>query len=135
MTDTKTKPKTTETASPVIAAIRTDVTIPEKRASNRGSKSIYNLDDLPVAGSIGVVNKTASQLRQIVSNANRKHRTEKRDDNGAVVYKTKPLSGPDGVTNVPTNEPEMIATRKYMVVDTDPKTDPDKASARIFREL
>lgn len=125
-----------ETKAPVISAVRTDVAMPVK-TSNRGSKSLYDFDALTAAGmSIGVTNKTAKQLSSIISNANRKAMVQKKDANGALVFKTTELKDAAGnVTIMPTTEPEMVKTKEFFAVDTDPKTDPDKATARIFRRV
>lgn len=121
---------------PILTAVSTDVPMPV-RASKRGSKSNYDFDTLTAVGaSFGVLNKTAANLYSIVLNANKKAMQPKRDDKGAIVFKTSKLTGADGsVTDVPTNDPEMVATKRFFAVDVDPKKDPGKASVRVFREL
>jgi hypothetical protein len=125
-----------ERVAPQFAAIGTAVPLPAKK-TNRGSVSIYPFGDLTAVGmSIPVLNKTAKQLASIVSNANRKAKVKKTDAAGNVVYKTKELVDPatNAKTTVATNEPEMVQSAHYIVADCDPKTDPDKATARIFRD-
>lgn len=142
MTDTKEKPETdtkaaaADTVEPKIAAVRTDVKMPEV-ASNRGKKSVYGFDDLAVGASIGVLNKTAAQLKVIVYNATKRFKEPEKDAEGKIVYQTTDMKNPTTgeVTKVPTTKPKLVNTRKFSVFDVDPKTDPDGATARIFREL
>jgi hypothetical protein len=128
--DTK-KPR----VEPVLTGISTTVPMPERK-SKRGSVSLYRFDDLTAVGaSFGVKNKTAAQLSTIVSNANRKAVQPKKNAKGNTIFKTEELKGADGsITLVPTKEPETEATKRFFVVDCDPKKDPDGASARVFRE-
>ena len=120
---------------PDITAISTAVEMPE-RANNRGSKSLYPFNDLPVGGSFGVTNKTAAGMASIVSNQNRKHVAEVKDAEGNAVFKTQELKGADGaVTVVPTNEVETERTKHFFAQDCDPAKDPDGATVRVFRNL
>lgn len=129
-----TKPNAPRVA-PVLTAVSNAVSMPE-RSSNRGSKTSYPFEALTVVGmSFGVVNKTAANLASIISNQNRKAGEVKKDANGAVVYKTQPMTAPDGtVTHVPTGEPERHEPKHFFAVDCDPKKDPDKANVRVFRD-
>jgi predicted GTPase len=125
-----------ERVAPQFAAVSTAVPLPEKK-TNRGSVSIYPFADLSAVGmSIPVLNKTAKQLASIVSNANRKAKVKKTDPaTGALIFKTKTVpDGQGGNVTVATTEPEMVQGAHYIVADCDPKTDPDKATARIFRD-
>lgn len=134
-----------ERVTPLIAAVRTDVAAPvKKRAGGATSISAYKaaFDSLPaptaegVQASFGVVNKTKRQMQGTVSGFNRKSFEPKKDANGNVVYKVKELTDSEGnVTRLPTQEPELVATRHFIVVETDPKTDPDGATARVYRDL
>lgn len=129
-TDQKTE---TTRVAPLITTISKEIPMPEKKG--RGSKSLYPFDDLEVGASFGVKNKTASGMASIVSNQNRLNRVVKKDENGNTVFKTKELKGADGTkTHVPTDKPEMIGTKRFVCSDVDPKTDPDGATVRVWRQ-
>jgi hypothetical protein len=118
-----------------VAPVRTDIPMPTI-TSRRGSKSKYNLDELAVGGSIGIIGRTASSIASMISNWNRnpKFAEPKLDEAGKSVFKMTEIKNPDGtVTKVPTSEIETVQTREFFAVDCDPKTDPDKATVRIFR--
>lgn len=127
---------------PVIGAISSakDVPMPE-RVSNRGSKTSYPFDKLTAVGmSFPVMNKSAAQLSSIVSNQNRKvgkvitntdgtpkiKETIHRDPSGAEIGRTPML-----VDGKPVYETET--PKKYFAADVSPKTDKDKAQARVWR--
>lgn len=132
---TATAPKATAgRVAPEITNVTAKIPVPEK--TRRGAKSLYPFDDLAEVGaSFGVKNKTASNMASIVSNQNRRAMEPKKDETGAIVYKTKELKGADGtITNVPTDEAEMIETKRFICADVDPKTDPDGASVRVWRQ-
>lgn len=117
-----------------VAAIRTDIPIPDRKA-RRGSTSKYDFDKLQVGQSIGVIGKTARELSSVVGNLNRKFKTEKKDDAGAIVYKMTEIKDANGTVtgHKNTGKAEMVKTRDYIVEDVDPANDPDKATARVFR--
>lgn len=121
--------------APVLTIVSNAVPMPE-RSSNRGSKTSYPFEALTAVGmSFGVVNKSAANLASIISNQNRKAGEVKKDATGAVIYKTQPMTAPDGtVTHVPTGEPERNEPKHFFAVDCDPKKDPDKANVRVFRD-
>lgn len=131
--------KTTETtaaAKPavVVAAIRADLTMPVRK-NNRGSKSKYDFEKLEVGQSIGVVGRNAEELASTVSSANRnkKFQTQKRDaTTGALIFNKMRDATGNEIDNP--NAPVMENTRHFFVVDTDPAADPDKATARIWRD-
>lgn len=124
------------TVVPVLTAARADVPMPT-RVNRRGTRSVYDFDSLVSAGmSFGVKNKTAASLGTVIANHNKKHRVEKRDENGSIVFKTTSMKAADGSTTVvPTTEPETIQTKHFFAVDVDPKNDPDGATCRVFRDL
>jgi len=126
---------TTSRVAPVLTGVSTGVPMPEQVTTRRGSKSPYPFDALTEVGaSFGIKNKTAKNMLSIVSNQNRKNRIAKIDENGNTVFKMTEMKDGDGnVTKVPTEKPEMVATKSFFAVDCDPKTDPDGASVRIFR--
>ena len=128
---------TTETnkrVAPELTTITADVEMP-KKVSNRGSKSLYPFAKLEVGQSFGVKNKTASGMASIISNQNRKHREEKKDESGNTVFETKKIKGADGAEmEVPTDKPVMVVNKHFFASNCDPKTDPDGASVRVFRD-
>ena len=128
----KTAPK--PRVAPDITDITDAVEMP-KKASNRGSKSLYPFDQLEINQSFGVKNKTAAGIASIVSNQNRKHCEEKVDENGDTVFETKEVKGVDGtVTEVSTGKPVIIVNKHFFAIDCNPKTDPHDASVRVFRD-
>lgn len=128
-------PKPGTRIAPQITEIRSDVPMPEPTKGNRGSKSQYDFDKLEVGQSFGIKNKTAREMSSIVSNANRKNQADKRDAAGNVVFKTKTVTDQAGnKVVVPTLDPEKVALKVFFAADTNPKTDPDGASVRIFRK-
>lgn len=120
--------------NPVLTGISDAVPIPVAK-NNRGSKGAYPFDALSIGQSFGVGNRNAKQMASIVSNANKRFLVDKTDENGQVVYKTtKATDGNGGFINVPTKETEKVATRRFIVLNVDPATDPDEATVRIWRE-
>lgn len=122
---------------PTVTAIRTDLTMPtaDQRKPVRGAKNLYNFDALPVGGTIGVIDRTAKQLSTTISTANKKEYPAL-DKNGKPVMEVvkdsagQPVNDPSGkpTTKVKTE------SRVFFVVDADPAKDPEKATARIWRE-
>lgn len=132
-TDTATAAKTNTPLT--ILGVSTAVQMPQV-ASRRGSKSQYDFDAVEVGQSIGVVGRTAKNLQSTVTNANRRYTEDKKDANGQTVYKMIDMKDAAGnVTRVPdTSKPEKVQTRHFFAHDCDPATDPDKATARIWRD-
>jgi len=130
------KPAATAKPAPVIAAATKLVPMPDFSA-NRGTKSVYPFDTLTEKGmSFGVLNKDAKSLSTVISNANRKGMVAKRDAEGNIVYKTKKVKDANGVESiVTTTDAEKVSAKHFKAVDVDPKTDPDKASVRVFRDI
>lgn len=128
---------TTSRIAPVLTGVSNTVTMPEPITTRRGSKSPYPFDALTEVGSsFGIKNKTAKNMLSIVSNQNRKNRVQKIGADGNPIFKTSEMKDAEGnVTIVPTEKPEMVPTKKFFAVDCDPKTDPDGASVRVFRNL
>jgi len=136
-TPAKAAPAATATKTriaPELTEISSAVEMP-KKTSNRGSKSLYPFGKLEVGQSFGVTNKTAAGMASIISNQNRKNREEKVDENGNAVFETKELKGQDGaITTVPTDKPVITVNKHFFASDCDPKSDPDNASVRVFRD-
>ena len=78
-----------------------------------GGAGVYPIADLPVGKSIVVKNKTKKQLTTTISSANRK-------DWPALTADGKPIVG-------------KTEKRAFFAVDCDPATDPEQATARIWR--
>jgi hypothetical protein len=141
----KTTTNTETTTSPAAPAdkftllsINTSIPMPEKKGGKRGSKSTFPFDLLPVGGSFGLIGRDAKSMSSIVSSQNRKkeNQANKVDAEGNTVFKTKPMKTADGTEiQVPTAEPVTYAVKEFFAVDTDPKTDPEGATVRVFRKL
>lgn len=133
-TETGAKESKTRVA-PEMTAVRSDIAPPTVR-NNRGSKSSYDFDKLTAVGmSFGIKNKDAKAMASIVSNQNKKFLEPKKDENGNTIFKMQEMKDANGnVTQVPTSEAETIATRHFFAHNVDPKTDPDGASVRIWRD-
>ena len=149
-------PKTSAPAAPagdkpvvvpnLTAISATPMPLPQ-RGARGGKGSIYPFDGLlppqrdeqgnvVAAYSFGVTNKTARDLSSIVSNANKKYMKKKTNADGSFVYKMNEVETSPGVkVQVPSSEHVMEAERKFAVYAVDPKTDPEGAQARVYREL
>lgn len=111
----------------------------EERSKSRGrggNKTFYNFAALELFKSIAVIGRTAKQLSSTVSSANKadaKHFVT--DDKGkAVMVPTTDDAG--NVVKGADGKPLMTEkTKKFFVVDCDPATDPEGATARIWREV
>lgn len=131
----KTRKSPAPRVTPELTEINSTLQMPEPPRNSAGAKTPYPFDKLEVGTSFGVKNKTLAQLASIISNQNRKHRIEKRDDAGGIVYKTTTAKGADGTEQtVPTSEPEMEETKRFFGVEVDPKKDPDGAQVRVWRQ-
>lgn len=123
-------------AGVVILGIRSDIPVPEVK-SKRGSKSKYDFDKLEVGQSIGVIGRTAKSLNSTINGANRKYSRQKLDSStNEPLFEMIEMKDQAGnvTARVPNKEkPIMEKTREFAAYDADPKTDPDKATARIFR--
>lgn len=118
---------------PVIGAIRTDIPIPAKSiVTGRTGMSLYPFDKLEIGQSFGV-NKTAKEIASTVSSANKRNRIERKDANGVTVMVKTDIKDANGVVTSTVNTPEMVPAKMFAVYAVDPKTDPDNATARIFR--
>lgn len=69
---------------PVLTGVAA-VKLPPRASASRGSSTLYPFEELTDVGmSFGVKDKDARALSSIVSNQNRKHRSEVKDATGAV---------------------------------------------------
>lgn len=133
-TGAKTGPKPgAERVAPQITGI--DENVPMPTNTRAGSKSAYPFDQLTAAGmSFHVANKTAKQMSSIVSNQNRKGETEKRDANGAIVYKMNDVKDATGaVIGQTQGEAERVRTVEYFAQDVG-DSDPRGKGVRVFRK-
>jgi hypothetical protein len=126
--------------APTVIMSTAAITMPtaEERAKTRGrggNKTFYNFGALAVGSSIVVIGRTAKQLSSTVSSANKidaKHFVT--DDKGKTVMVAK-TNAAGNVIKGADNKPVMVEKlKKFFVVDCDPNTDPEGATARIWRE-
>lgn len=140
-TKTQEKPAEAKTAKTPVKRVEPEITtistaIPVPLKTRRGAKSMYPFDDLQPGASFGVKNKTAASMSSIVSSNNRRNLEPKKDENGNVIYKMKKIKGADGTEmSVPTDKPETVEMKRFVCADVDPKTDPDGASVRVWRQV
>jgi hypothetical protein len=130
-------PKAEDRIAPVFTAVKTDIPIPA--AAKRGGKSeiAIKLDELPVNGSIGLVNKTKNQISSTLSKVNnaKENMRQKVDAAGAPVFTPgAPIKDANGAV-IGQGQPvaEMERIKEFQAFTVDPKKDPDKAQTRIFR--
>ncbi len=126
--------------APTVIISTAAITMPsaDERAKARGrsgNKTYYNFGALEIGKSIAVIGRTAKQLSSTVSSANKidaKHFVT--DDKGKAVM--TPKTGDDGkVIKGDDGKPVMVEKlKKFFVIDCDPATDPEGATARIWRE-
>lgn len=104
--------KTTDTA-PVkrVAPSITDVVtiaLPE-RSTRRGSATVYPFDKLTTVGAMfGITDRDKKSVQSVVSNQNRKYKTQARDADGTII-----LNG---------DKPKMVYTTHYEVIEVDAAT-------------
>lgn len=147
-----TAPKTPEapaaapTAKPSAPVITGTLTLPQPdRSTKKGGQSQFPFASLTAPGmAFGVKDRTAKSMAQIISTQNRRNLTDKKDDAGNVVYKTKEIAGEGGnKVVVPTTEPERIATKRFYAFDVTAEyaeanlkgTPLEGSSVLIFREV
>lgn len=129
------KPQATRVAptlTPVTDASKVAMPV---RESTRGSKTIYPFDSLTAVGmSFGCLNKKAESLTSIISNQNRKTYPLTNADGTPQMVAGEPIKDANGVAIGP--GPMIAATyqKHFFAVDCDAKTDPDKATVRVFRD-
>jgi len=130
-------PKAEDRIATVFGAIRTDIAPPA--TAKRGSKSelAVKLEELPLNGSIGLVNKTKNQISSTLSKVNnaKENLRAKVDANGVPVMKAgEPIKDANGaVIGAGQPVPEMERIKEFAAFTVDPKKDADKAQTRIFR--
>ncbi|QWY83165.1 hypothetical protein [Rhizobium phage RHph_X2_24] len=130
-------PKAEDRIAPAFGSVRTDIPVPA--AAKRGSKSelAEKLDALPVNGSIGIGNKTKKQISSQLSkinNAESNMRPKVDAAGNAVTKPGEPIKDANGaVVGHGPAVAEMEQVKEFKAFDVDAKTDPDKATVRIFR--
>lgn len=128
-------------APTVFASTVTGLTMPtaEERAKTRakgGNKTVYDFASLAVGKSIVVIGRTAKQLSTTISTANKaKSGYFVTDEKGKNVL--IPSADENGnVIKDNNGKPVMVKKlKKFFAVDCNPETDPEKATARIWREI
>jgi len=139
-TATKSKagaPKAEDRVTPVFTAIRDDIKPPV--TARRGAKSpvVEKMHELEVGKSFGLTNKTKRQISATVSKENNRDTNQKPklDASGNPVTKPgEPVKDANGnvvAQGTPVNVTERV--KEWGAHDIDPKTDPDKATVRVFR--
>lgn len=113
-----------------VLAPRNDIERPAN-TSKAGAKSKYDFASLEVGQSFGVIGKTAKSFNSIIYNAETKTFGEDVIDptNGQPRTRIKKLK--DGSTEIVTVRRK---TREFTAFDVDPKTDPEGATVRVFRD-
>lgn len=120
-----------------IGNISNAVTIPTNiRAGGSTNKSPYGFDKLEVGQSIPVLNKTKENLSSIVSNQNRRKENQRQKTNadGSLAFVQNEVKDASGtVVGHTPGAAIMERIKEFVVWNTDPTTDPDKAMSRIGR--
>lgn len=127
--------------APVLTAVTDAVPLPQsKRTTGLKNRSAYadQFEALTTVGqSFGVQNKTKKQLQGVVAKFNRGGYRPKVDAAGQPVFKMQDMTnGATGETvKIATSEQETEQFMHFVVHNVDPATDPDGASARVWRDL
>lgn len=134
---------TQDRAAPVIGEIAF-LALPAKTPSKAGGRSSYDFDKLDAPrqddsgntlyASFPVMNKTAKQLRSVVSAANKRQLRDASNEDGSAKFKMKSLKDENGNSvSIATSEREQEYAKYFRVVEMNPSTDPAGAAARVFR--
>lgn len=130
-------PVATAKAEPVIIGVSSAVALPA-RSSRRGNKGVYDLTKLTAVGmSLAIKGRKKENLTSTISSANRDERfaTFKTDEAGLPVFGVKEIKDAAGnVVNRVQGDKIVLSRRVFFAHDCDPKTDPDGADVRIFRD-
>lgn len=128
----------TARTAPIISMVSAAVPLPV--ANGRGRAGLYPFDELTAVGmSFGLVNRTAKNMGSVVSAANRRALVQAKNEDGSLKFdrkEVKPASISETgelISAVFESVPVMVASKKFQVFETDPATDPHKATCRIFR--
>lgn len=135
-------PRAEDRVAPVFGEVRNDIAIPVSAKRGQKSELAAKLEALagPVDGkyaSIGLANKTKKQISSTISKVNNAESNlrQKFGADGVPVTKAgEPIKDAAGVfvSNGPA-VPVMEKIKEFEAHDVNPKTDPDKATVRIFR--
>lgn len=113
-----------------VIGINTALVMPSaaERSGGRGNKTKYDLSALKVGQSLGIIGTTKKNLSTTIS-------TAKKRDWPVLDAKGNPVMEPvkDDTGNVTGSKPKT-EKRVFFTTDCDPAKDPDKATARIWRE-
>jgi hypothetical protein len=111
-----------------VLGIRTDIARPEG-ARKSGAKSKYDFDALEVGQSFGVIGKTAKSFNSIIYAAEQRLGEKVKNPDGTEKMRVK--KNKDGSTELVN---EINKVREFTAYDVDPKTDPEGATVRVFRD-
>lgn len=113
-----------------VIGINTALAMPSaaERTGGRGNKPKYDLSGLKVGQSLGIIGTTKKNLSTTIS-------TAKKRDWPVLDSKGNPTTEPilDGNGTVIGSQPKT-EKRVFFATDCDPAKDPEKATARIWRE-
>lgn len=131
-------PKAEDRIPVILTAARTDIPMPVNVVTRRGAKSplATELEGLAVGASVGVSNKTQSQISSTLSKINgaKSNNVQDVDSEGKPVFENgSPITDASGAVIGHNQVPKMRRLKEYKLYVVDPKTDPDKVSLRIFR--
>lgn len=133
-------PATTEVkAKPeiVVIGVSTAVAMPTNRGAKRGNKAIYDLSRLEVGQSLAIKGRKAENLTSTISTANRNEEfaTFKKNDAGEVLHAVTEVKDANGNVVGQAKGAKLVASRRvFFAYNCDPKTDPEGADVRIFRD-
>jgi hypothetical protein len=120
--------ETGKKAKPPAAEVLEIVSNIAKPASSKSDRSSYPFDKLEVGSSFGVKNRDKKSFNSILYMAHNRYAEPVLNADGTPKMRTKKLKG--GGTELVA---ETKRTREFEAFDVDPKTDPQGASVRIFR--
>lgn len=134
------KPAAAKKPEPVIIGVSTAVVMPDlsaRKNGKRGNKVTYDVSALQVGQSLAIKGRKAENLTSTISTANRddKYATFKTDTNGNPLHAVIENRDANGVVVSTTQGEKLVASRRvFFAYDCDPKTDPEGADVRIFRD-
>lgn len=113
-----------------VIGVNTSLAMPSvaERTSGRGNKTKYDLSALKVGQSLGIIGTTKKNISTTIS-------TAKKRDWPVLDAKGNPVMEPvkNDAGEITGSQPKT-EKRVFFATDCDPKTDPEKATARIWRE-
>lgn len=113
-----------------VIGINTALAMPSaaERTGGRGNKPRYDLSGMKVGQSLGIIGTTKKNLSTTIS-------TAKKRDWPVVDAKGNPVMEPvTDATGAVTGSQQKTEKRVFFATNCDPAKDPEKATARIWRE-